>query len=502
MAGVGTDAQGNTPARSGALIKLALLAGIVGAVLLAVRLTPLGELLSRQGILDGIEFLRGAPAAPVIFVIVYALATALAIPGTILTLAGGAVFGVWFGTLYNWLGATIGAVLAFLLARTLGRDGIRRLLGDRLDSLDKATANHGFQGILTLRLIPVVPFNALNLGSGLTSVPLRSYALATAIGILPGTAIYTFFADALLQGSTEASSQALTRMFLAGGLLVLLSLTPRILRRLGWLPDTAATMLLALVASATWTGTARAQIPDHADFSALLQDVVDYPRVDYSALKDQTPRLDAYLERLANTPLAQLEAADRSTQLAFWINAYNACMLDRVVDHYPVQKAGGLWSRLKNRVAGRPANSVWQIEDVFTAPHCQVAGALRSQDEIEHEIIRPMGEARIHFAVNCAALSCPPLPSHAFTADRLDAQLDERIDAFVTSPNHLLVEGDPPALVLNRVLEWYAEDFGGVEGVRTFLLPYLEEADRARVSGAGVEVRFMEYDWTLNDVPR
>jgi uncharacterized membrane protein YdjX (TVP38/TMEM64 family) len=116
----------------------------------------------------------------------------------------------------------------------LGRDGIERLLGKRLAGLDRATAQHGFVGLLILRLIPLVPFNALNFGSGLTAMRWRDYALATVIGILPGTLVYVFFADALVQGSTAASAEARTRLFIAAGLFLLLTLIPLIARRLGF----------------------------------------------------------------------------------------------------------------------------------------------------------------------------------------------------------------------------------------------------------------------------
>jgi uncharacterized membrane protein YdjX (TVP38/TMEM64 family) len=115
------------------LIRLLTLAVVIAGGILIVRLTPLGGYLSREGILSGVEFLRSSSLAPLIFVPLYAVAVALAIPGTILTLAGGAVFGLWWGTLLNWLGATIGANLAYLLARFLGREGITQLLGEKAE---------------------------------------------------------------------------------------------------------------------------------------------------------------------------------------------------------------------------------------------------------------------------------------------------------------------------------------------------------------------------------
>lgn len=223
--------------RSLGLVKLlSFLAVLLLGVLLA-RATPLGDYLTREGIVRGVELLRGSPVAPLIFVPLYAGAVALAIPGTILTLAGGAVFGLWWGTLLNWLGANLGANMAYLLARFLGREGVTQLLGDRarswpaLERLDRAVRVHGFRGMLTLRLIPLVPFNALNFGGGLVGLGWPAYALATGVGILPGAFVYTMFADALLEGSTQASREAFFRVALSGALLILLSLLPLILRR-------------------------------------------------------------------------------------------------------------------------------------------------------------------------------------------------------------------------------------------------------------------------------
>jgi len=155
----------------------------------------------------------------------------------VLTLLGGAVFGFWWGALLNSLGANLGASAAFWLARRLGREGLRAWLGDRLASVDRLTEHAGFAWLLRLRLIPVVPFNLLNFASGLTALPWTTYAGATALGIVPGTLVYTYFADALLQGSRDATRAAFLRVAVAGVLLVLLSFAPALARRLGALPE-------------------------------------------------------------------------------------------------------------------------------------------------------------------------------------------------------------------------------------------------------------------------
>ena len=497
-------------AKSGrtAWLKLAALVLILVGGALAATFTPLGQYLSRDGGEIAINWLRSSSAAALVYVVVYAAATALAIPGSILTLAGGAIFGVFWGTLYTTLGANIGANLAFGIGRFLGRDGVERLAGARLDALDRATKNHGFRGLLTLRLIPAVPFNALNFGSGLTAIRWPTYGLATVIGIFPGTLVYTMFADALLAGSQEASRDALLRVLISGALLVLLSFLPVIAKRLGLKMPGAAPAILALLLSPLAPSThdsnlAAQHLPDHSAFTAVLAEVVAQPLVDYQKLKDGRSALDAYIASMAEASASQLEATSVDARLAFWINAYNACMLKLVVDHYPIERGGGLFSRIRNAVADRPANSVWQIPDVFSAKHCRIAGAERSQDEIEHEIIRPLGDPRIHFAVNCAARSCPPLWPDAYTGDELDTQLDRAVRNLVDDPENFWVERETRTTVrLNRVLDWYGDDFGGIEGLKTFLIPYVPSATAQDLLDARTDIEFFDYDWTLNDVGR
>ena len=490
---------------SRALLKLAILAGIFAAGAAAAALTPVGDYLGREGVGQGIEWLRGSTAAPLLYIAVYAAATALAIPGSLLTLAGGAMFGVLWGTIYTTIGANIGANAAFGIARHLGRNGVERLAGSRLDALDRVTENHGFRGLLTLRLIPAVPFNALNFGSGLTSIRWSTYAAGTAIGIFPGTLVYTMFADALLAGSQEASRDALLRVLVSGALLVLLSFFPLIVKRLGVRLPGAALLTLALAGAQVGTADGAQlearELPSHEPFTDVLARVVRQPSVDYAGLSQNRATLDAYLATLAAVSREALAGAPQDARLAFWINAYNACMLRLVIDNYPIEKDGRLLARVTNTVAGRPANSVWQIPDVFEGKHCRVAGEERSQDEIEHGFIRPMGDPRIHFAVNCAAKSCPELWPEAYSAETLDEQLDRTVEHLVTNAEHFRVQ-EGSTVTLNKVLDWYRDDFGGVEGLRTFLAGYVGDATANVLRDAGTKIEFSEYDWTLNDIGR
>ena len=222
------------PARS-AYIKLAVFAAIVAGAFAAARAAGLAEYADVQALAAAVRHARDVPAAPALFVLAYVLLTTVGLPGSALTLAGGAIFGFWVGTALNWLGATLGATGAYLLARALGQDAVGRLLGRHATRLDRAAARHGFLALLRLRLLPVVPFNALNYGAALAGVPLRPYVAATALGIIPGAAVYTYFADAVLSGAEGARRQALVRVAIAGTLLVLLSFAPAIARRLGWM---------------------------------------------------------------------------------------------------------------------------------------------------------------------------------------------------------------------------------------------------------------------------
>jgi uncharacterized membrane protein YdjX (TVP38/TMEM64 family) len=484
-----------------ALVKLILLGLVLVGGLLLARFTPLAGFLTSEGIQEGVSALRGSYLAPLVFMAIYATLTALAIPGTVLTLAGGALFGLFWGVIFNSIAANVGATMAFLLSRFLGREGVESIVGSRLQRLDDATREHGFRGLLILRLVPLVPFNALNFGSGLTAMRWRTYAAATVIGILPGTIVYTMFADALLQGSQDASREAFLRVLLAGVLLVLLSFLPLVMKKLKIRMPHLASMVLGTALMASSPAGAQ-NLPRHDAFSEVLSNVVEPPLVDYGRLQASREGLDRYLATLAATDGAALSGASRDAQLAFWLNAYNACMLRLVVDHYPIRKNEGFFDRLKNTFADRPDNSVWQIADVFTGEHCTIAGEPRSQDEIEHEIIRPMGDPRIHFAVNCAARGCPPLRAEAYTSDALDAQLDDNVRRFMRDPGHFELDREAGRMKLNRVLEWFGDDFGGGDGLRVFFSGYLEDDLRDFVLDTSTKIEFLDYDWVLNDVVR
>ncbi|MGH7531118.1 MAG: TVP38/TMEM64 family protein [Gemmatimonadales bacterium] len=207
------------------IVQLVVLVALLAVAFLLLRNVPVREWLSG---------LRDSAWGPAVFVLLYAALVAVNFSGLALTLAGGVVFGFALGSLVNTVGANLGASAAFWLARLLGRDGVRGLVGERAAMLDRFVAGQGPLWLLRLRLVPIVPFNLLNLASGLSAMRWPGFALATAIGILPGTLIYTYFADAIVAGAADGSRQALGRVLVAGLLLLALSFLPALGRRLGW----------------------------------------------------------------------------------------------------------------------------------------------------------------------------------------------------------------------------------------------------------------------------
>lgn len=135
-------------------------------------------------------------AAPMLFVVGYALATVLFLPGSILTIAGGALFGPVAGTFYSLTGATLGATLAFLVGRHLASDWVARRTGGRLAEFIHRVEAEGWRFVAFVRLVPLLPFNALNYALGLTRIPLGQYVAASYLAMLPGAAAYTYLGHA------------------------------------------------------------------------------------------------------------------------------------------------------------------------------------------------------------------------------------------------------------------------------------------------------------------
>jgi uncharacterized membrane protein YdjX (TVP38/TMEM64 family)/rhodanese-related sulfurtransferase len=169
--------------------------------------------------------------APVGYILLYALATTVFVPGVIFALAGGALFGPLWGTLANLTGATIGATLAFLVARYVAGDWVERKAGGLLKKIIDGVEAEGWRFVAFVRLVPLFPFNLSNYALGLTRIPLRHYVAATLVCMAPGAIAYTWLGHAG-RGALGGESSAVRYGLVALGLLAAIALLPRLINRL------------------------------------------------------------------------------------------------------------------------------------------------------------------------------------------------------------------------------------------------------------------------------
>lgn len=228
--------------------------------------------------------------------------------------------------------------------------------------------------------------------------------------------------------------------------------------------------------------------------------------VNYPSFIDQRADLEGYLETLGAVTTVELSSWDGAQQLAFWINAYNALAIDTVIAHYPLK-------RRSFKGLAFPSSSIWQIADVWKLQRRRIAGEKRSLDDIEHGIIRPdFREPRIHFALVCAAISCPKLRQDAYTGDTLEQQLQEQVATFLTDPSKgVSVNSKRKRIEVSSILEWFAEDFvlppnfdgplAGKKdqaGVVYFLRSHASPSQRTALSSPDFTIRYLKYNWALN----
>ncbi|MFW2440322.1 MAG: VTT domain-containing protein [Arenicellales bacterium] len=170
-------------------------------------------------------------AGPIIYILIYAVGTVFFLPGSVLTLTGGALFGPVMGTFVNLTGATLGALGSFLIARYLAHDWVANKTGGRIKTLMDGVENEGWRFVAFVRLVPLFPFNLLNYALGLTRIKLFHYVIATYIFMLPGAIAYTYlgYAGREAIGGGEGLIQ---KGMLALGLLALVAFLPRLIGQL------------------------------------------------------------------------------------------------------------------------------------------------------------------------------------------------------------------------------------------------------------------------------
>ncbi|MEM9916509.1 MAG: DUF547 domain-containing protein [Bacteroidota bacterium] len=212
--------------------------------------------------------------------------------------------------------------------------------------------------------------------------------------------------------------------------------------------------------------------PDHTAFDALLRKyVTNSGKVNYKGIKSNQAALEAYLKDLSANPPA--DSWSRKEKMAYWINAYNAYTIKLIVDNYPLSSITKLHS-------GKP----WDVKWI------EIGGKKYSLNNIENDILRPKyKDARIHFAVNCAAKSCPPLLNRAWTAANLNSNFDKQAKAFINDGQFNAISSKK--VEISKIFEWYAVDFGDIKS-------YLNKYSNTKID-AGASVSYRAYDWGLNE---
>ncbi|MDF1591494.1 MAG: DUF547 domain-containing protein [Desulfobacterales bacterium] len=219
---------------------------------------------------------------------------------------------------------------------------------------------------------------------------------------------------------------------------------------------------------------------DHSIYAGLLEKYVKNGVVDYNGFKHDETRLDQYLNLLEETDTKNLSQGE---QFAFYINAYNAWTIKLILTGYPGVK------------------SIKDLGSIFKSPWkkqiARIDGEVVTLDHIEHDILRPrFKDPRVHFAINCAAKSCPPLRPEPYRADILDRQLDEMARAFINDPRSNRLEGQ--TLYVSSIFKWFSEDFN--DDVVGLFLKYAQGdlKNRLEDSKSKFKVAYLDYDWSLN----
>ena len=275
-------------------------------------------------------------------------------------------------------------------------------------------------------------------------------------------------------------------------------------------------VLIALLALwlLAWAPLARAAFDlRHPAWDALLKKHVvpaqggKASQVRYAGFKQDEAALKSYTESLSKVSETEFKAFSKTQQMAFLINAYNAFTVQLILTKYPDLKS--------IRDLGGTFSSPWKLK------FFRLLGQEAWLDQIEHEILRKKGEydePRVHFAVNCASIGCPALREEAFTADKLDVQLEEQAVRFLSDRSRNRYNAQRELLEVSKIFDWFKEDWqSGYRGIGNDRTPITsreqyfgkyarlltDKPDEQKAVAAGkLDIRFHDYDWNLNDVKR
>lgn len=245
----------------------------------------------------------------------------------------------------------------------------------------------------------------------------------------------------------------------------------------------------------------------HDRFDAMLARAVDNQgRVDYTLLRENAADLDAYLLRVAAYSPDSHPAMfpTQNHKLAYWLNAYNAYVIKAVLVHYPI----------KSVLDVNPPALLFFLPDTFgffIFQRFEFGGETTNLYYLGNDVVRErFQDPRVHFALNCASISCPHLPRYAFTGDRLDDQLNAETLEFLTDDRNVRIDHENKTIWLSSIFKWYASDFEDPAGqaqkskdspLVAYLLNHLPpgKADDLKAVANQYAIKFIPYDWGLND---
>lgn len=223
--------------------------------------------------------------------------------------------------------------------------------------------------------------------------------------------------------------------------------------------------------------------PSHQLWDQLVKTYVKpNGMVDYKGFIKDKAKLEQYLKLISdNAP--DRKSWSKNQQLAYWINAYNAFTVKLIVDNYPTQSIRDLGPKLK----------IPLIKDVWHYKFFKIGGVESSLDEIEHSILRKeFDEPRIHFAINCASVSCPPLLNEAFVAEKLESQLQKVAVLFINDPTRNKITSDNARI--SSIFFWFKGDFTKKES----LIDFLNRYSKLKIK-SNAKVSYLDYNWNLNE---
>lgn len=211
---------------------------------------------------------------------------------------------------------------------------------------------------------------------------------------------------------------------------------------------------------------------DHTSWDILLKKYVDdNGNVDYKNFRNDDDKLNNYLDYLAKNPISN--TAKKEERLAYYINLYNAGTVQLILENYPLESIRDIF---------RP----WGKDKVM------IGADKYSLGEIEHDVLRKMNEPRIHFAINCASFSCPKLSNEAFTASKMEEQLEEATSNFINDQTKNKITAN--SVALSKIFNWYKGDFTG----KNTLIDYINKYSDKEISKDS-EIDYLTYDWRLNE---